>query len=686
MAIALGVFVVVMAAQSYADGLTIADRLADFRVRMVEWWDIVRAGDISNDNLPFVVLVHSITFLAAYLGTWSVYRWHNPWLAVIPGGIVILANIAALRGQPSVAFVVYLFGALLLIARLHLQKRQAEWKKAGVDYPDFISLSAANLAVWIVMGLMIFAWAVPLGKQADAVNATFDRVGKPLEDRSDIFVRLFSNLNAGKGGNFHDFGNALPVRGDVKLGSKALYDVGISEAGLLRGAGYAEYTGVGWLAGDYESERVDGGELRVEDEAGYRDRRVTTISISVRDDENTVLFSGNPLGTNLSSIFRAPAGSTTGPNQVISRRGLNNGDTYNAVGSVSIATPESLRAAGTDYPAWVAETYLQLPDTLPQRVRDFAVQVVSEAGAQDPYDMAAAIEAQLRTYPYDLTVPAAPPGEDTVDYFLFTQQRGYFDFHATAMAVLLRTLGIPAQIAIGYAVDPEDLNADGTYTVRKDDAYAWVEVYFPDYGWVVFNPTPDRPSGSASEGVGTGGSGIVDPTDLGPEPSIGELQDLTGGLGGETIPPDASGALSETPIDARGPFPWWIVWTLAGAMAAVAALALTGNLAFTWGTRSLPVHQKHWARIQRVGGWAGLAPDPDETAREWSQRVGTTVDREQEATALARAYEAERYGRHDSESVSEEELSAYKALRNRLFKRVVRRRERVDDGEDDLLV
>jgi hypothetical protein len=93
-ALLLGIGLVVLSAQSYADGLTLSERLSDFRVRMEEWWGVVRANDISNDNLPFVTLVHGVTFLAAYLAAWAVYRWHNAWLALIPGATVILANIA----------------------------------------------------------------------------------------------------------------------------------------------------------------------------------------------------------------------------------------------------------------------------------------------------------------------------------------------------------------------------------------------------------------------------------------------------------------------------------------------------------------------------------------------------------------------------------------------------------------
>ena len=96
-----------------------------------------------------MTLVHGITFLAAYVASWSLFRWHNAWLAIVPGGIVLLANISFLDGQPSAAFIVFLFGAIILIARMHLQKNQSRWKRQKVEYPDFVSLSSLQVTVWI---------------------------------------------------------------------------------------------------------------------------------------------------------------------------------------------------------------------------------------------------------------------------------------------------------------------------------------------------------------------------------------------------------------------------------------------------------------------------------------------------------------------------------------------------------
>ena len=171
--------------------------------------------------------------------------------------------------------------------------------------------------------------------------------------------------------------------------------------------------------------------------------------------------------------------------------GLSDGDTYTVTGSANVASVEQLQAAGTDYPQWVVDRYLNLP-RVPQRVASKAQEVT--ASESTPYDKAAALEGYLRTFPNDFDVQAPPAGRDSVDWFLFDLQRGYFDYHASAMAVMLRTLGIPARVATGYAIDPlaQEPGTD-TFKLTQKNAFAWPEVYFPNIGWVEFSPTPSQP-------------------------------------------------------------------------------------------------------------------------------------------------------------------------------------------------
>ena len=159
---------------------------------------------------------------------------------------------------------------------------------------------------------------------------------------------------------------------------------------------------------------------------------------------------------------------------------------YEGMSLVPAFPAEQLRAASEDYPEVVRAPYLQLP-RLDPRIAQLAAQVTR--GARTAYDKAAAIEQHLRTqYGYTLDL-SGRPGEDPLAYFLFEKRAGHCEYFAAAMTVMLRTQGIPARYVNGFL--PGEYNDVGEdYIVRASDAHSWVEVYFPEYGWITFGPTP----------------------------------------------------------------------------------------------------------------------------------------------------------------------------------------------------
>ncbi|HEY4689158.1 MAG TPA: transglutaminaseTgpA domain-containing protein, partial [Anaerolineae bacterium] len=161
--------------------------------------------------------------------------------------------------------------------------------------------------------------------------------------------------------------------------------------------------------------------------------------------------------------------------------------TYAVTSWATNVAASQLISDSTDYPAEIRNTYLQLPDTLPARVRDLADRVTSGAGT--PYDKAIRLQDYLRlAYPYRLDVPPPPPGVDAVDYFLFDAPGGFCTYYASAMVVMLRMEGVPARVAAGFAMGEYDSSRQA-YRVPASSMHAWVEVYFPDYGWIEFEPT-----------------------------------------------------------------------------------------------------------------------------------------------------------------------------------------------------
>jgi transglutaminase-like putative cysteine protease len=187
---------------------------------------------------------------------------------------------------------------------------------------------------------------------------------------------------------------------------------------------------------------------------------------------------------------------------------LQAGDEYEVIAAISVATIEELRSAGLEYPGWITERYLQLPGSVTPRTRELAATITE--GMDNPYDRAQAITNYLReNISYNETVPNPPSGQDAIDWFLFDYRRGFCNYYASAEVILLRSLGIPARLSVGYsqgeyaplmgsasrAQPGSDTSSQSVfpigelYTVRHKDAHAWPEVYFPGFGWIEFEPT-----------------------------------------------------------------------------------------------------------------------------------------------------------------------------------------------------
>ena len=675
-ALLLGLMILTVSAAPFGDGPTIAARVEDIVARMNEWVLVIREDDVSNDNLPFVLLVHALGVLGSYLAGWAVFRWRNAWLAVAPAGIGLLGIIATTSGRPSGAFLMFSIGALLLISRLHLQRSFAHWDRTKVEYPEWMSVQAAQLAFVLTIVMVVIAWQVPLGRQADAIDTTIEYVTEPIEQALEPLNRFFYNL-AGGGGNFHKFGRTLPIRGDVSLGQKVLFEVSGENLGLVRGTSYDEYTGSGWRSSGRDEEEVNAGDPTTADlqARAYRDRIIVTTDVQVFDDEETLFSIGTPLGANIDSIADLPETFPGDIERIRSQVDLREGDRYRVAGTVSIATPDDLRADGVNYPDWVRERYLQLPDDLPERVYNEAERVTE--GVTNPYDLASAIQAYIREFEVDMSVRSAPSRRDAVDFFLFDLKRGYFDYFSTAMTVMLRTQGVPARVAVGYVLDPEDFT-EGTFAVRKNDAYSWVEVYFPTYGWVDFNPSEELTL------VGTTLGELIEAT------NEGVLLDVDF----ELIPienpsEDQAELLNQllAPIDLereQGP-PWTIIWSVGGLVAFLVVVSLGGRVYWAWGLRGLSGMPRQWGGIERLAAWAGLRAEESETVRQWGERLGETLERPDEAAALSTAFEEARYGPPDLERTDVDETGeAYMVLRNALAARIFgRRTARREEGADE---
>jgi transglutaminase-like putative cysteine protease len=173
-------------------------------------------------------------------------------------------------------------------------------------------------------------------------------------------------------------------------------------------------------------------------------------------------------------------------------------ESYTVRSERPVATADGLRAAGTDYPATLDGTYRQLPSSTPDRVYRRAEEVAG--GESTAYDKAVAVENYLEANKeYSLTVQQ--PSGDVADTFLFEMDAGYCTYFATTMVTMLRAQDVPARLATGYTPGQAvgESGGETTYVVRGMNAHVWAEVYFPEVGWVRFDPTPAGPRQAAED-------------------------------------------------------------------------------------------------------------------------------------------------------------------------------------------
>jgi transglutaminase-like putative cysteine protease len=266
------------------------------------------------------------------------------------------------------------------------------------------------------------------------------------------------------------------ISGQVDLSPAVRFTVESDHESYWRTGVYDRFTGDEWIRTG-QTHRYDG---RLSNPPG--DHETVTQTVTAETELGVMPVAPQPLTIDGDGARRA----------AVSRHGqprpdepLEEGDSYTVESADVERVPSVLRTAGTDYPDGVADHYLQTPEETSDEFRERTAEIAGDA--ETPYATAVAIESHLQSSKgYSLEV-AKPPG-NVAEEFLLEMDEGYCVYFATTMTQMLRAEGIPARYVTGYTTGQRI--DDDEYVVRGLDAHAWVEVYFPDHGWVRFDPTP----------------------------------------------------------------------------------------------------------------------------------------------------------------------------------------------------
>jgi transglutaminase-like putative cysteine protease len=273
-------------------------------------------------------------------------------------------------------------------------------------------------------------------------------------------------------------GDSVALAGTVTLSPEVRYTVEADESAYWRVSTYDRYTGGGW---------VRTGELRPYD-GSLRSPpgRSTPLEQTFTAETSIATIPAANRPTKLQDTPVPVRVSVAGDFQPASP--LRGGESYTVVSQRPVARPAELRTAGTDYPDDVVARYTQLPGGTPDRVGQRTDRLT--ANADNPYDTARVVERYLENEKeYSLEVER--PRGDVADEFLFEMDAGYCTYFATTMVTMLRSQEVPARLAVGYT-SGQQVDTD-EWVVRGYNSHAWVEVYFPEHGWIRFDPTPSTP-------------------------------------------------------------------------------------------------------------------------------------------------------------------------------------------------
>lgn len=624
----IGTAVVVWAiGGEYFSDLGQLERLLALRLEFIDWLRIVIRTGYPPQMSPYAVGLGALMFATAFMAAYALYRHHRVLDAIVLLGAAIIGNMSATYTDLFAHLLLFVIAALLLWLRATLTDRQEAWQRRRVSENIEVPEAILRSGVIFAAGSVALAWILT----TVAVAAPLTQAWRGLDD---VWVGVRDQLEGAFGSLTNpqsritgsSFGPSFTVAGEwISADDEALV-LRARRPLYLRTGTYDEYTGRGMSRTEGSRRDVGPSELLFATATTERPTVedavvVERIEIEMMQTIGRNLFTaGSPLRVYAPSVVLESGGFPV-LGGIEHANPLSEGDTYQVQAALSIATKAQLGAAGREYPAEIAALYLDTPG-LTDRVAALAEAVA--AGAENDYQRAEMLANYLRndpsfTYASKAAVPA--PGEDLVDFFLFdpeANRSGYCEYYAIAMTIMARSLDLPARVATGFA--PGERLEDGSFLVRESSKHAWTEIYFPGYGWQIFEATPsiDPRFARASGNVGTG----VRPPPTGVDPL------LDWDVFRESLPDELGPIL---PLPSNLPNPEEPTAVAPGGEersgnALVIALLVLGALVVVWlrmrstqrGWRLLPAGDRAWRQLTAAAERAGIGQRPSETIYEYS--------------------------------------------------------------------
>ena len=677
--------------------------------RLTLWADAARERSINIDKVPFAFGLVTAAWLTGYVGAWVFLRHRNFWGVFVLGGLGLFSNLTFLPPNTNFHLSIYLFTALLLVARVQAVRRQSHWDRQGIRYDEGLRALSLSDSFFLAVAVIVIALLLPgAGRWSTATDA-YEGMRRPFVSLEDDFNRLFAGLPARRDIGFRVWDDVMAFQGTISPAPTHTLLIDSPVPMYWKARTYDTYTGKGWISEHTEYKPVDYTPEFVRTEPPqervsityavtplYRSKylfagpRVSAVDRAAEIETPSAplyrvdvsledpLYAHPPAlresARAISERLRLNAATSeaelTGllpphfrfheierregrisavtmeealpnPPDVLAVRSRNgvfaSHDPYVITSSVAVVKPEQLHASGTDYPIHILDRYTQLPPDLPGRIRGLAHEITVDA--ESPFEKAVKVEHNLQRLAYSFEIDPPPFNADGVDHFLFVQRQGYSEYFSSAMAVLLRSVGVPARVAVGYTTG-DATEVPGIYAVTDQNSHAWVEVYFPGYSWIPFEPTP----GAELPAAMVPGEPVASETTGGffSDFDVDCLDDFIEDCLDYAEPFPELGGFSGDTVETEGTPGWvWVIVVLGGVSGALVAA--------WWGFRRYMFASYDpegvYGRVQAMAALGGLSGTTQRTPYQFGERLGRILPLHRGRVELiVDAYVQSRYG------------------------------------------
>jgi len=624
----------------------------------------------------FAVFITSLTWVMGYLSSWFLLRKKNAWVAVLLGTAVILVNLSNLPGVYYWYFGIFFVAAVFLINQTRMVR--------GHSVSDQVTRhTGRSLLFFLIMllGVVILATAVAWVTPEVRIPQLQTMIASKLNFKNDIeqsSLNIFADVPSKQSLNTSNMRLTLPFETVWHQSDRIDFIVNAPAPSYWQVCDYNIYTAQGWENGPVTDFNLKSNTTWTETATPANSQTITyTVTPDILTD--VLLTTGSFISINKPAQVQVSSGDIIG---IISTHVLSAGESYSVTAAFPQATPQELGSAGENYPSSILDSYLQLPSDFPENIRELSENIT--ANTTTSYEKVLKIKAYLSKIPYKTEIKAPPEGTDGVEYFLFTQKAGFCVHFASAMAVMLRSVGVPTRLAIGYLPgDPG--NKKGEYILRDKYYHAWTQVYFPGYGWIDIEATPSSSESSGSQ-VNLAGP-VVSSETIAQLPQWDVWLQAFFGL----IPaPDTGTAVTVAP-SFHLPGPWAFAAKLGQALLIIIAIVIialflmvmwlfvrSSFYQWVWRVNRSDLASETYKKLCQLGAMIKIGPKPQQTPLEYSAVLAEEFpERAGEIQEITRAYLERQFGGREGKLDLFNEARLLKARRN-LFDKLMTRLTQVE--------